>query len=274
VAKVPQRRPLIAFGLISYLYTWLVVGPNVLAARGWIAMPIQHWLEPIGAFGPLVAAVLVSSARRGRAGPAAVLRGFRQWRVGAGPFVLAALSPVFLLVMAATAVTLAGGQLIDDDRDRLTRLLSLAGLVDLIVVGAIIQAVGEEPGWRGFLLPRLRQRYGPLLSSLVLFPVWLFWHLPFFLSRPEFGFVQWLGFSLGILAASIWLTLVWEATGSVLMAVIWHAMVNICRGIALTLSSTLFLATSTAVLVGAVFVAAVWGWRARRMLSRGPTDFT
>ena len=38
--------------------------------------------------------------------------------------------------------------------------------------------VGEEPGWRGFLLPTLQERYSPLIASLVVWFFWALWHLP------------------------------------------------------------------------------------------------
>jgi hypothetical protein len=39
----------------------------------------------------------------------------------------------------------------------------------------------EEPGWRGYALPRLESRFSPLLSSLIVGTLWAIWHLPFFL---------------------------------------------------------------------------------------------
>ena len=40
--------------------------------------------------------------------------------------------------------------------------------------------LGEELGWRGFLLPRLAARQGPLRASLVVGLLWGLWHLPAF----------------------------------------------------------------------------------------------
>ena len=38
----------------------------------------------------------------------------------------------------------------------------------------------EEPGWRGFALPRMEARFGPLRGSVLLALLWAGWHLPLF----------------------------------------------------------------------------------------------
>lgn len=40
--------------------------------------------------------------------------------------------------------------------------------------------VNEEPGWRGFALPRLQSRFGPVRATLILTPLWAAWHTPLF----------------------------------------------------------------------------------------------
>ncbi len=47
--------------------------------------------------------------------------------------------------------------------------------------------LGEEPGWRGFALPRMQQRYGPLQGTLFLGILWTCWHLPDFLTSAQGG---------------------------------------------------------------------------------------
>ncbi len=249
---------MLSFFILAYAITWAIAAPLLLAGRGLIDARPPEWLEPLAAFGPFIAAMLIAHVLKGREGPAAILGSLIRWRVGPAWFVFALGSPVLILGAGLLIVGLTGGQVIDPGRSRLAEVVSAAGLFDLIVIGAIVQALGEEPGWRGFALPRLRERFGPLVATLALFPVWLCWHLPFFLSRPAFGLAQWLGFSLGILSAAIWLTLIWDRTRSVLMCLGWHAMVNISRGLALAMSSAMFLAFSNTVLVGALVIVAYW----------------
>ena len=142
------------------------------------------------------------------------------------------------------------------------RLSTLHAGLDLVLVAALLQSLGEEPGWRGYLLPKMLERFRTLPATLLLFPVWWLWHLPFFLGRPEFGLPQFFGFGLGILAASVWLTFLWERTRSIFVAVLWHAVLNITRGIALGFSTGMFLAYGMVVTVGALGII-VW-WLVRR----------
>jgi membrane protease YdiL (CAAX protease family) len=104
----------------------------------------------------------------------------------------------------------------------------------------------------------LRGRYGPLLATLAIWPVWTCWHLPSFLMRPEFALGAWLGFSLGILAASAWSTLLYDKTRSVLMIAIWHALINITRNMAGAASTDAFFAFAQAMLAIGLCVIVYW----------------
>lgn len=57
-------------------------------------------------------------------------------------------------------------------------LLSLPALVTIGILTSLVSALGEEIGWRGFLLPRLTTRFGFTLGCLVSGLIWALWHYP------------------------------------------------------------------------------------------------
>lgn len=262
IAGWMRRAPVTAYVLLAYLFTWSIGLPLLATRRGWADLALSHYWEAVSAFGPLLAALLVARVAGGATQLRELLHSMRHWRVGTGWLLFSVLSPLVLLALAALLLRAASGDWPDFTMLTAGRLATALGLFELVVIAGLAQGLGEEPGWRGFMLPALRRRFTPLLATVVLFPAWLFWHLPAFLGRPEFGLAQWLGFSAGVLAAAVWLTYLWEKTRSVLMAIAWHVLINIARGVALAISMPMFLAFSTFVLAGAVVIVVGW-WLGR-----------
>lgn len=252
-----RRHPLAAYFALAYAWTWTLGAPVLAAGRGWIGA-VPHWLEPVAAFGPFVAAMLVARLVGGRPAAAAIIASLGNYRVPPHWLAIALLGPPVLLGLGWIGLTAAGQSPVDPAS---ARPFTLVGLADLVIVSGLVQGLAEEPGWRGFAQPRLRERFGPLGATLALYPFWLFWHAPFFLARPQFGVGEAVAFAAGILSAALWLGWIYERTRSLLMAAGWHALVNVCRGIALACSTALFLTVSTLVLVGAVLIAGWWLWR-------------
>jgi membrane protease YdiL (CAAX protease family) len=257
-ASLVRRAPLVSYVALAYLFTWGIGVVLLAERRGWAETGVSGRWEAVAAFGPLIAALVVAGVLAGREGVRTILASLMRWRVGGGWLLFSCLSPFALLAVAALILRAGTGEWPDTTALSAGRLAAAAGIVELVVISGLAQGLGEEPGWRGFMLPRLRLRFSPLVATLVLFPSWLVWHLPAFLGRPEFGVAQWFAFSAGVLSAAVWLTFIWEGTKSTLMAVIWHALINVARGIALAISTPMFLAMSTLVLVGAVMIVASW----------------
>jgi uncharacterized protein len=59
-----------------------------------------------------------------------------------------------------------------------TFLLGLPLLATVGLVGSLARALGEEIGWRGFLLPRLVGQFGFTLGCLLSGCIWAAWHYP------------------------------------------------------------------------------------------------
>jgi membrane protease YdiL (CAAX protease family) len=258
-----KKYPLLSLIGLAWAWTWITQLPLLLQKRGFAEFGLPDASEAVGAFGPFVAAVLVMRAAD-PARRAEFWSSFRRWPARPGWQALVLLSPVWFLVAAAALVTVRSGALPSIEAFANGRLGTLAAVGELLMFGALLQSLGEEPGWRGVLLPGLLERFRRLPASLLLFPVWWLWHLPFFLMRPDFGLPQFLGFGLGILSASIWMTFLWEGTRSILVAVVWHVLLNITRQVSLGFSTAMFLSYGLVVTVGAVAIVGYWGFSARR----------
>jgi len=93
----------------------------------------------------------------------------------------------------------------------------------------ISSGMGEEFGWRGYVLPRLQAKWNALTSSIVLGLLWAAWHIPAFIIpnvSPLYqrNFWEWLPMIL--LYTFIFTWIFNNSKGSVLAAAILHAAMN------------------------------------------------
>ena len=50
----------------------------------------------------------------------------------------------------------------------------------ILWAGLFAGPLGEELGWRGFLLPEFQKRFPNLKSAIIIGIVWFIWHIPLF----------------------------------------------------------------------------------------------
>jgi membrane protease YdiL (CAAX protease family) len=107
--------------------------------------------------------------------------------------------------------------------------LLLSTFLPSVLLGLIIPSIGEEPGWRGFALPRLQAAYGPMIGSLILGTLHGVWHLPA-LFTPLLGPFTVEGFITFVLTAAagtfIYTWIFNNTRGSIWMAMVLHASSN------------------------------------------------
>jgi membrane protease YdiL (CAAX protease family) len=88
--------------------------------------------------------------------------------------------------------------------------------------------VNEEPGWRGFALPRLQARFGHLGAALTLGVLWAGWHLPLFLIHGWSGLPVW-AYVIMMTGLSVLMTFAFNISRSSILVSIWmHAIFNTC----------------------------------------------
>ena len=209
--------------VLAFAFTWALWVPAALEARGLIpSLPIPATF--LGAFGPLVAAVVVTAQHDGRAGLRSLLGRVLRWRVPPIWYGVTILGPILLYLTAMALNVALGGQ----PHDLEVMIGALPIVLAISVYMLITVALGEEVGWRGYALPALQARYSALLASVILGVMWALWHLPLFFNPDtiygNLPFVVQLALQVPF---AILLTWVYNSTGgSVLLVMLLHAVFN------------------------------------------------
>jgi uncharacterized protein len=154
-----RRHDVLVFMLAALILTWVVWVPRAMGAQVGVIGQLWTWIPAMTALG--CAAVLY-----GRAGVRDLGRRLVLWRVRWWWYPVVLLGPlVFALIVAGIAVLL--GEPWDAARPpALTLSIPALGLTLLIL--ALTDGLGEELGWRGYLLPRLLIRHRAFAASLIL----------------------------------------------------------------------------------------------------------
>jgi membrane protease YdiL (CAAX protease family) len=198
------------------------------------------------AMGPSIAAFIVVLILGGRRGFVDLLRPFGRWQASLGLWGLAIFGPAILYLIGLGVYLLMGGE-----APSFIMIREELNLLPLYLVLVVLMPwngpVGEEFGWRGYALPKLQNKYGPLIASLLIGTVWGVWHLPnFFASLGVIGtLVAALGmgflipYTLGTIANSVFMTWLYnKSKASALIAgIVWHAAIDFWAPILLSDSS-------------------------------------
>jgi uncharacterized protein len=200
--------------------TWALQLPAVLAKLGVIEVPAERFLPPalLGVFGPLLAAIVAARLESGGTGVRALFARFRIGGFGAIWYVVALV--IFAAIyVAGTAVYRALGA---TDAGRWLYLPENGQHVAAMIMMPLV----EEPGWRGFALPRLQPRYGALGASLLLGVVWAFWHTTMFILQGLTPVVFAVAIA-NIICGSVIFSWIYNHTrGSLLIATLVHVGVH------------------------------------------------
>jgi membrane protease YdiL (CAAX protease family) len=228
--EVMRQHPLFFFFFLSFAFSWIISIPSLLSVWGGLpgdyalGLYLKQWV------GPALSAILMTRITEGNAGLLSLRARIRQWRAG-WPWYLFILLGIPALVLLGIII-LPGA------------LANFQGFTPRILVNYPVYFVGiffatglpEEIGWRGFALPRMQQRYGPLWGSVLLGILWAFWHLLSFLLPAHGGgpdvsftaiFTNFAIFFVMVVALAIIFTWVFNYTqGSILIASLVHTAID------------------------------------------------
>ena len=227
-----KKNQVLVFVLLTFMISWFPwyfsIAPEVLN------------------IGPSLAAFAVIWMTGGRKGLSRLLRRFTRWKRSVGLWGIAIFGIAILYLAGLGIYLLMGG-----NAPPFTMIREEIHLIPLylflVVLSPLQGPVGEEFGWRGFALPKLQQKYGPLYASLVIGMIWGVWHLPTFFAPlgvlsdlvSAVGLVFIIPYTLGTIANSIFMTWLYNRTGSsaLIAGIVWHAAINFWAPLLLSDSS-------------------------------------
>ena len=133
--------------------------------------------------------------------------------------------------------------------------IPLAALPLTLTLQLFTGATGEEMGWRGFLLPRLENRFSPRVAAILMGTAWAGWHLPafYFPGMPQQQMPP-AAFLLMVAAFGVFLALLFERTGSLTCTMLAHFTFNTCLAIGGAVLGPAFLWTLAVIFS----VVAIW----------------
>src|ERR671916_1362156 len=213
--SVVKRHPLITFFVLTY-------------ALSWVAYPMWalglYPIAPVFSFAPFLVALVVLAITQGKSGVGGLLRRMVRWRVGLRWYAAALLIPAGITVSAAVLNLGLGAQAPSSAELGSWPVLLVTFLAVLLIPG--LGGAWEEPGWRGFALPRLQSGRSALFAALILGVLIAGWHLPMMVV----GDVHYSDI-LSIMGAVIIFNWVFNnANGSVLIIMLMHATNNAVSG--------------------------------------------
>jgi len=236
--------PLVAFFALAFLGGWIFMLPTVIFESGFGLIPIDIpapavmlFFIPAAMAGPTLAAFVVTRMVEGKEGTRELLRRhILRWRVGVRWYLIAIFGiPVVYFLAASLVLGAAPFEALIEEWS----LVFTSYLLKVLMVFFLV-SLWEEIGWMGFALPRLQEKYGPLLASVVLGVLWALWHLPAYFGStqvvdPKVGLADldrllYLLPLLMLLATSTRIVMTWlfnSAMGSVIIVTLFHAGFNI-----------------------------------------------
>ncbi|MBD0331903.1 MAG: CPBP family intramembrane metalloprotease [Chitinophagaceae bacterium] len=221
----------LVYSLMVFLWSWInwFVGLHYLSA-GINDKTINQFVTFffIGVYGPLLSAIVTTIYFNGFKGLFALLKKLTIWKVPFIIYLIIIFLPIVCLACALGLYSLFVGRIGRFDPHAVIMIPSI------LWASLLAGPLGEELGWRGFLLPELQNRFSAITSSLIIGVIWYCWHVPLFfapfgalVSGAPLTFLPLLIYLVFVISLScIYTWLVNYSKGSVLIALLIHLSIN------------------------------------------------
>jgi membrane protease YdiL (CAAX protease family) len=264
-----KRVPVTAYFVLAFLFSWAITAVMIARYKGSLDAP--GWLHYLVAWGPALAALVVTGLTEGLSGIRTLIGRVFRWQIGGRDWLIAAGSPLLLLAAAVLISAVTTGAMPDLSRLGVVDYLGDIGIPAALIVWCLSFGLGEEIGWRGFAQQQLEPKRGLLVSTLWIGVIWACWHLPHFFYKDTFIQMGLAGFPfyvVNIVPGAIVLGWLYSRTKSILAVAVWHGLFDFATASAVD-GGTVSMVMSIGVMMWAllIVVAELRGASKRRTLA-------
>jgi len=130
----------------------------------------------LGVYGPTLASIIVTAATEGASNLIELVKKYTIWRVSSKIYLLIFVLPILFILLGIGIFDLFIKSAGPFSMQRAGSMLWIVG------TGLFAGPLGEELGWRGYLLPKLQERYSSLTCCILIGLAWFCWHIPLFFA--------------------------------------------------------------------------------------------
>jgi len=250
IIKIAQQHQISLFLLITFIvsgvaFSFMWLTPKWQTPENFDALPI--WIMAV--WSPTISAIIVWSLQGQFINKLKLL------------FSIPAISPWFLILLIPIIIIPIILQLHPSHPASSAPTLTIPIMLMILLLNLSLGPLGEEAGWRGFLLPAFQHQYGWLGAALLIGIIWILWHAPLWMISSPQAEISFLVFCGHVLCYSILMTIIYmESNGSIIPVILFHLLVNVI---------TAYLAYLTAYHIAEIYKLTLYYYAAATVLSIG-----
>ena len=228
---IDKRHKTFVFLFVTFLWSWI----SWLIALSYIPNGIDEKSFPlfiklffIGTYAPSICAILTTLYFEGISQTITLFKKLFIWKLSLFNYLLVIFLPIMFTAVGIGIYALYGGQIGRFDKN------GLFAIPTILWAGLFAGPLGEELGWRGFLLPEFQKKFTSIKSATIIGVIWFCWHIPLFwapfgalISGMPFAILPFMTYLLMVISLSWLMTwLVNNSRNSVLIAILFHLSIN------------------------------------------------
>ncbi|MFL0249284.1 CPBP family intramembrane glutamic endopeptidase [Clostridium neuense] len=221
IKRYIKNHEILSFIFLTFLFSWTIWVMLYISSKNWAMLEI---INTLGAFGPGIMSIILTGFLYKKKGLKALLTRLTKWRYNLIYYIIAVfywIASIYIFYLICKFFGSKGKVTFINTKP----YYILGGFIYTLLLGG---PLGEEIGWRGFLLPRLQKRLNPFYSSIVLGIIWSCWHLPLFFiaGTCQYGIPFFVFIMVGIINTIIITWIFNRTNGSLIFPILFHTCIN------------------------------------------------